>query len=186
MPAFLAAERVPPALRGTIKVGLAVLLATGVYAIGDWLVDVISPGTSLSLIGYGYTVGAIALSYNSAAKSVRTSFGRRFVGTVGGLAIGIVCWHFPVGDVVTGVVAAMVLGWGFGMLIDGMGTADKAAYFAGITVLSPAENQLDSIISRSVGIGLGFLAVLMVVTWVWPTEQPEERRTPFTWRRPFG
>lgn len=166
----------PPAVRGTIKLGLCVLLATGVYAIGDWLVDAIWPGTSLSLIGYGYTVGAIALSYQPAVANMRRSFSRRAIGTAGGMAIGIACWYFPVGGTVTGVVAAMTLGWGFGILIDGMNTADKAAYFAGFTVLYPADHPAISIVSRSVGIALGFLAVLIVVTYVWPTSEPEERR----------
>jgi hypothetical protein len=185
------ADRLSPAVRGTIKVGLATLLAAAALALGDAVVrlladgGVLPEGTHLPAVGYGYAVGAIALSYQSVLPHAHRSFRRRFVGTIGGMAIGIACWYLPAGPIVSAVPATM-LGWGFGILIDGMATADKAAYFAGATALYPASDPVESVASRTAGIFLGYLAVVIVVSLVWPADAPEERQTPFTWRRPFG
>ncbi|MEI6689536.1 MAG: hypothetical protein WCN97_09305 [Thermoleophilia bacterium] len=185
------ADRLSPAVRGTIKVGLATLFATGALALGGVVIrllahaGVLSADAQLPAVGYGYAVGAIALSYQSVLPHAHRAFRRRFAGTLGGMAIGIACWYLP-GGTIASVVPATALGWGFGILIDGMLTADKAAYFAGATALYPADNPLASIASRTAGIFLGYLAVVIVITLIWPAEAPEERQTRFTWRRPFG
>lgn len=185
------ADRLPPAVRGTIKVFLAVLVATLAYAIADGVIrlladaGVLAPGTKLPAVGYGYAVGAIALSYQSFVPHLRRSFRRRFIGTIGGMLIGMAFWYGPFGPIAS-VAPAVAFGWGFGILIDGTNTADKAAYFAGMTALYPDAQPLFGILSRSAGILFGFVAVLLVIGYVWPATEPEDRVTPFSMRHLLG
>lgn len=185
------ADRFPPAVRGTIKVFLAILLSTLVYAVVDGIVrlladrGVLAPDTRMPTIGYGYAVGAIALSYQSFVPHLRRSFRRRFVGTIGGMVIGMAFWYGPFGPVAS-VAPAVAIGWGFGILIDGTNTADKSAYFAGMTALYPDAQPLIGIFARSAGILFGFIAVLVVIAYIWPATEPEERVTPFSTRHLLG
>lgn len=184
-------DRLSPGLRGTIKIFLAILLATLAYALADQITKaladagVLAPGTKMPAIGYGYAVGAIALSYQSFVPHLRRSFRRRFIGTIGGMLIGMAFWYGPFGPIAS-VAPAVAIGWGFGILIDGMSTADKAAYFAGMTALYPDAQPILGILARSAGILFGFVAVLIVIAYVWPATEPEERITPFTVRHLLG
>lgn len=133
-------------------------------------------------------VAAIALSYQSTAPQMKASFRRRFIGTVGGMVIGAAAWYLP-GGTVMAVVAAVMAGWGFGIRIDGMGTADKSAFLAGLTALYPTDHPLFSLLARSAGLLVGFMVVVFVVTQVWPSDAPEERANVVGWpwrRRPDG
>lgn len=181
-----APQRLSPAWRGTIKVGLCVLLATILFRLGDallWLLGsagIVPDDVSAPWIAYEYAVAAIALSYQSMAPQMKASFRRRFVGTVGGMLIGAAAWYLP-GGTVMAVVPAVLVGWGFGIWIDGMGTADKSAFLAGLTALYPTDHPLFSLFARSAGLLIGFIVVLVVVTQVWPADAPEERADAGRW-----
>jgi hypothetical protein len=185
------ADRFPPAVRGTIKVFLAILVATLAYAVADAIVrlladrGVLAPGTKMPTVGYGYAVGAIALSYQSFVPHLRRSFRRRFIGTIGGMLIGMAFWYAPLGPVAS-VAPAAAVGWGLGILIDGTSTADKGAYFAGMTALYPDAQPIFGLVARSAGILFGFVAVLLVIAYVWPATEPEDRTTPFSFRHLLG
>ena len=179
-----APQRIPPAVRGTLKIGLAALITALVFLLADGVVRLfsaagwIADGASLPWTAFEYAVGAIALSYQSTGPRLRRSFRRRSIGTIGGMIIGVACWNLPGGPIAS-VPVALTLGWAFGVYVDGMDVADKSAFFAVVTVLVPSDNPWASIAARGLGILIGFAVAYLVVAYVWPTDAPEERKSTF-------
>ena len=173
-------DRVSPMWRGVIKVTLAMVILSAMYAVADFLLwemgraGWIDPDAATPKYAAEYGLAAIALSYMPQRGDMRRSFSRRFAGTAAGVIVGAVIWQVPIPDYI-GAVIAVGAGWAIGSYIGGMAVADKAAFFAGITALQPADHVTLSLASRLAGTALGFIAVYLVITYVWPTDEPEER-----------
>lgn len=172
-------DRLSPVWRGVVKVTLAMALVALMYGLADVLllaaarVGWVDPGTETPKYAAEYALAAVALSYQADPVAMRRSFVRRFAGTAAGIGVGALLWNLPLDTPITAIISVGA-GWAAGVMIGGVDVADKAAFFAGITALQPADDFAFSLLSRLTGTALGFVAVLVVITWVWPTDRPEE------------
>ncbi len=174
-------DRVSPAVRGIVKVALALCVVALIFLIGEGIMRLladlgwIDPTDGPPRYAAEYAVAAIALSYQSQPDRMRRSFARRFVGTTAGVIIGALFWVLPLPTPIT-VIVATAAGWAAGVYIGGLDVADKTAFFAGATALSSSNDFVFSLSARLAGTFLGFLAVYLVIVNIWPADVPEEPR----------